>query len=84
MCSRGENGFWAYPLGAGHEAGYWWKYKRTKGYEYIKVSSEALPKEFFAEVIDGKVANPESLAQMRRVFPRSVKMVEQIIQEALK
>lgn len=84
MCSRGDNSFFAYPLGAGHEFDYWWTYKGTKAGEVIKVSSDNQPLEFFAEVLDAKVANPESLVQMRRVFPKSVKVVEQIIQEALK
>jgi SPP1 gp7 family putative phage head morphogenesis protein len=84
MCARGENSFWAYPLGAGHQENYWWKYKITASGEMIKVGSGNLPIEFFAEVLDGKVANPESLKQLRRVFPGSVKLVEQIIQELLK
>lgn len=62
----------SYPLGVGHGASY---HKKNKG---------ATATEFFAEVCDGKAANPESLAQMRRIFPESVKIVEEIIQEALK
>jgi SPP1 gp7 family putative phage head morphogenesis protein len=57
------------PLGVGH------------GKAYHNSSSTA--KEFFAEVIDGKAANPKSLAQMRRVFPNAVKVVEKMINEVL-
>lgn len=56
----------SYPLGVGH------------GKAYHDSSSTA--KEFFAEVIDSKATNPKSLAQMRRVFPNAVKVVEKIIQ----
>jgi SPP1 gp7 family putative phage head morphogenesis protein len=59
----------SYPLGVGH------------GEAYHNSSSTA--KEFFAEVIDGKATNPKSLAQMRRVFPNAVKVVEKIIQEVI-
>lgn len=81
--SRDKRSYEAYALGAGHSSDYWWKYKLTKAGEKIKVSSGNLPLEFFAEVIDGKAANPESLAQMRRIFPKAVKIVEKIIQEAI-
>lgn len=57
------------PLGVGH------------GKDYHVGNRTAV--EFFAEVIDGKAANPESIAQMRRVFPNSVNFVEKLIQEAL-
>ena len=56
----------SYPLGAGHGAKYW----NTPG---------AGAQEFFAETLDSKVANPKALAQMRRVFPNSVDVVEEII-----
>lgn len=59
----------SYPLGVGH------------GKAYHNSSSTA--KEFFAEVIDSKATNPKSLAQMRRVFPNAVKVVEKIIQEVV-
>lgn len=59
----------SYPLGVGHGKGY-----------HIGNRTAV---EFFAEVIDGKAANPESIAQMRRVFPNSVSVVEKLIQEAL-
>ena len=55
-----------YPLGAGHGTSYW----ETPG-------AGAL--EFFAETLDGKVANPKALAQMRRVFPNAVNVVEEIV-----
>jgi len=59
----------SYPLGVGHGKGY-------------HVGNRTAV-EFFAEVIDGKAANPGSLAQMRRVFPNSVNFVEKLIQEVL-
>lgn len=59
----------SYPLGVGH------------GKDYHIGDLTAV--EFFAEVIDSKAANPESIAQMRRVFPNSVNFVEKLIQEAL-
>lgn len=59
----------SYPLGVGH------------GKNYHKNSSTAI--EFFAEVIDGKAANQKSIAQMRRVFPNAVKVVEKMISEVL-
>lgn len=84
MCQRGENSYYAYPLGAGHESSYWWMYQFTKSHEMIKVSSQAIPKEFFAEVIDAKAANPESLTQLRRLFPKSVRLVESMIKEVIR
>ena len=57
------------PLGVGHGKGY-------------HVGNRTAV-EFFAEVIDGKAANPESIAQMRRVFPNAVKVVEKMINEVL-
>ena len=59
----------SYPLGVGH------------GKNYHTGNSTAI--EFFAEVIDGKAANPKSIAQMRRVFPNAVKVVEKMISEVL-
>lgn len=59
----------SYPLGVGH------------GADYHNDRSTAM--EFFAEVIDGKAANPKSLAQMRRIFPNAVKVVEKIIRSAI-
>lgn len=57
----------SYPLGVGHGSKYW------------KGNSDAGAKEFFAETLDGMAANPKSLAQMRRIFPNSVGVVEEII-----
>lgn len=57
----------SYPLGFGHGASYF------KGDE----SNGAI--EFFAETLDSKVANPNSLAQMQRVFPNAVNVVEEIV-----
>ena len=59
----------SYPLGVGH------------GKSYHTGDSTAI--EFFAEVIDGKAANQKSIAQMRRVFPNAVKVVEKMINEVL-
>lgn len=56
----------SYPLGVGHGSSYW----KTPG-------AGAL--EFFAETLDGKVASPKALAQMRRIFPNSVGVVEEIV-----
>lgn len=60
-----------YPLGVGHGINYHHKQGATA-------------REFFAEVVDGKAANPKSLEQMRRIFPNGVKMVEEIIKEISK
>lgn len=62
----------SYPLGAGHGSSY---HKKTPGITAL---------EFFAETVDGKAANPQSLEQMRRIFPNGVKVVEEIIQEVIK
>ena len=56
----------SYPLGVGHGSSYW----KTPG---------AGAQEFFAETLDGKVANPKALAQMRRVFPNAVGVVEEMV-----
>lgn len=56
-----------YPLGIGHSASYW------------QGNDVAGAKEFFAETLDSKVANPKALAQMRRVFPNAVNVVEEIV-----
>ena len=61
----------SYPLGVGHGS----RYHDSRGLHTCL--------EFFAEVIDGKAANPKSLAQMRRVFPNAVKVVEKIIRSAI-
>jgi hypothetical protein len=59
-----------YPLGIGHGASYHKRYGATEH-------------EFFAEVLDAAVANPEGYAQMERIFPNAVnavwKMVEGMI-----
>jgi SPP1 gp7 family putative phage head morphogenesis protein len=57
----------SYPLGVGHDLKYW------------KGNPDAGAKEFFAETLDGMAANPKSLAQMRRIFPNSVGVVEEIV-----
>ena len=54
-----------YPLGVGHGTKYW--------------NSKSGALEFFAETLDSKVANPKALAQMRRVFPNAVNVVEEIV-----
>lgn len=56
----------SYPLGIGHGV----SYHRNAG---------ATEREFFAEVLDSAVANPESYAQMRRLFPNAVAMVWKMI-----
>ena len=56
----------SYPLSVGHGSSYW----KTPG---------AGAQEFFAETLDSKVANPKALAQMRRVFPNSVRVVEEMV-----
>ena len=56
----------SYPLGFGHGVGY----HRRSG---------ATGKEFFAEVLDSAVANPEGYAQMVRLFPNAVDMVWTLI-----
>lgn len=56
----------SYPLGLGHGASY---HKRDGATE----------KEFFAEVLDAAVANPESYAQMKRIFPDAVEMVWKMV-----
>ena len=52
----------SYPLGIGHGASYHKRYGATE-------------KEFFAEVLDSAVANPEGYAQMERIFPNAVAAV---------
>lgn len=57
----------SYPLGSGHGANYHRKHEfQTE-------------KEFFAEVLDSSITNPESYAQMQRLFPNAVKMVWEMI-----
>ena len=57
----------SYPLGIGH------------GADYFKSDESNGAIEFFAETLDSKVANPKALAQMRRVFPNAVNVVEEIV-----
>ena len=56
----------SYPLGIGHGASY---HKRDGATE----------REFFAEVLDAAVANPESYAQMERIFPNAVAAVWDLV-----
>lgn len=69
----------SYPLGAGHGANYWGSW--IDG-DFVSNKNAAL--EFFAEVCDSKAANPQALAQMRRVFPDSVSVVEEMFKEIMK
>lgn len=59
-----------YPLGIGHGSTY---HKRPGATE----------KEFFAEVLDSAVANPEAYAQMERIFPNAVNMVWTMVNNAI-
>ena len=59
-----------YPLGIGHGKSYW--------------NAENGALEFFAEVCDGKAANPASMEQMRKYFPNAVKIVEEIMEALIK
>ena len=61
----------SYPLGAGHGVTY---HRR----EY------ATEKEFFAEVLGSAVANPDSYAQLQRLFPTAVNRVWDIVKGAIK
>lgn len=56
----------SYPLGVGHGVGY---HRRDGATEH----------EFFAEVLDSAVTNPESYQQMVRLFPNAVDMVWEMI-----
>ena len=56
----------SYPLGIGHGA----KYHKTDG---------KTEREFFAEVLDSAVTNPNSYAQLERVFPKAVEMVWKMV-----
>lgn len=60
----------SYPLGFGH------------GITYHKRDG-ATEREFFAEVLASAVTNPESYAQMERLFPNAVNMVWDIVREAV-
>lgn len=55
----------AYPFGVGHGAGYWGS--RDNG------------KEGFAEMFSAAVNNPESLEQIKRFFPESYKIFEEML-----
>ena len=59
-----------YPLSIGHGV----KYHKRPG---------ATEHEFFAEVLDSSITNPEGYEQMARIFPNAVKMVWGMIGEAL-
>lgn len=54
------------PFGAGHGLDYW--------------TPEKGAVEFFAEVCDSKAANPASMGWMRKLFPNSVGIVEEILE----
>lgn len=74
----------SYPLGAGHGTDYWghWEYNVFGTPEFKSNDNAAI--EFFAEVCDSMVANPKSLEQMRRIFPNSVGVVEEMMEELTK
>lgn len=82
-----------YPLDAGHGVEYWASGDIDEDTAELFDDDEGLfgmptntngPTEFFAEVCDGMASNPASLAQLRRVFPNAVAMVEEIIEEVLR
>ena len=60
----------AYPLGVGHGTSY---HKRDGATE----------REFFTEVISSAAVNPDSYAQMKRLFPNAVDMVWDLIKGAM-
>lgn len=60
----------SYPFGVGHGKSYW--------------DDEKGATEFFAEVLDGKAANPASMERMRKYFPNAVMVVEDILKEITK
>ncbi len=60
----------SYPLGIGHGA----TYHKREG---------ATETEFFAEVVASAVTNPESYAQMERIFPNAVNMVWDMVREVI-
>ena len=60
----------SYPLGFGHGIGY----HRRDG---------ATEREFFAEVLESLAANPESYAQLVRLFPNAVQMVLEMVKGVL-
>ena len=59
----------SYPLGIGHGVTY---HKRAGATE----------REFFTEVLASAVTNPDSYAQMQRLFPNAVNMVWKMVREA--
>lgn len=59
-----------------HDKGYWRPKGAPKGYECIP-----LAKEGFAEFFSAHSANPESLAMLRKYFPESSKIFEEMLDE---
>lgn len=74
----------SYPLGVGHGTKYWGEHVLLNNGDEMFMDHKNAPLEFFAEVCDGMIANPESLNQMRRVFPNAVNVVEKILKELVK
>lgn len=67
---KDENGKTQWGLvNMGHSTNYW----NDRG-------ENALPKECFAELFQGKTVNPRSYEVMSRYFPKTVKMFEKIVQ----
>lgn len=60
-----------YPWGYGHGTKYFSKYGNSET-------------EFFAEYTSARVANPESLAQIREMFPNACKVCDNIIDDMIK
>lgn len=58
---------WSYPLGTGHEFG------------YFVLDPTNIEQEFFAEVMDASVTNPDSLRMIKEYFPRGYAVVNEIL-----
>lgn len=68
-----SQGAGAYPFGVGHGTKYWREHK--------SFGHQQDAKEFFAEALDAKVANPASYEKMKKYFPNAMAVMEEIMKE---
>lgn len=74
-------------LGSGHDSGYWTsiyagrneKGKRVK----FRTGNGSQEQEFFAEMTENIIANPESYKLLKESFPESIKIYNQIVKDLL-
>lgn len=67
------------PTVYGHGKKYWNKHTRTIAYQKFTVDAHKVSSEAFAEMFSATVTNPESLAEIKKWFPESYAVFEEML-----